>query len=60
LKPAEIEENSVKNKAAVAYLRTSSATNLGSDKDSERRQREAVQAFTKKARLKEGSTDDRA
>src|SRR3954454_16364036 len=34
---------------AVAYLRTSSATNTGPDKDSERRQREAIHAFTKRA-----------
>src|SRR3954464_10674291 len=34
---------------AVAYLRTSSATNTGPDKDSERRQREAIQAFAKRA-----------
>src|ERR1041384_7489028 len=34
---------------AVAYLRTSSATNTGPDKDSERRQREAIQTFAKRA-----------
>src|SRR3954470_13250439 len=34
---------------AVAYLRTSSATNVGADKDSERRQREAVQGFARRA-----------
>src|SRR5947208_4403873 len=34
---------------AVAYLRTSSATNVGPDKDSERRQREAIEAFAKRA-----------
>jgi DNA invertase Pin-like site-specific DNA recombinase len=34
---------------AVAYLRTSSAANVGSDKDSERRQREAVEAFARSA-----------
>jgi DNA invertase Pin-like site-specific DNA recombinase len=33
---------------AVCYLRTSSAANVGSDKDSDRRQREAVQAFAKR------------
>jgi DNA invertase Pin-like site-specific DNA recombinase len=33
----------------VAYLRTSSAANLGSDKDSERRQRLAIEAFAKQA-----------
>ena len=30
---------------AVAYLRTSSAANVGADKDSEKRQRETIQAF---------------
>ncbi len=30
---------------AVAYLRTSSSANVGQDKDSERRQREAISAF---------------
>lgn len=34
---------------AVAYLRTSSSTNLGQDKDSERRQREAISAFAEAA-----------
>ena len=34
---------------AVAYLRTSSAANVGTDKDSEKRQREAISAFTKRA-----------
>ena len=33
---------------AVAYLRTSSAANVGVDRDSERRQRAAVQAFAKR------------
>lgn len=32
---------------AVAYLRTSSATNVGNDKDSEKRQRQAIEAFAK-------------
>ncbi|MDX0540236.1 serine recombinase [Sinorhizobium medicae] len=31
---------------AVAYFRTSSSTNVGPDKDSERRQREAIEAFS--------------
>ena len=39
----------VKLPEAVAYLRTSSATNAGPDKDSERRQRETIQAFAKRA-----------
>ena len=34
-------------KLAVAYYRTSSATNVGQDKDSERRQQEAVSGFVK-------------
>src|SRR5215207_4772149 len=34
---------------AVAYLRTSSAANVGTDKASERRQREAVQGFARRA-----------
>jgi DNA invertase Pin-like site-specific DNA recombinase len=35
---------------AVAYLRTSSAANVGADKDSEKRQRETIQAFARRAR----------
>src|SRR5215204_5436104 len=34
---------------AVAYLRTSSAANVGADKDSERRQLEAIQGFARRA-----------
>ena len=38
-----------KNRApALAYLRTSSAANVGTDKDSEKRQRHAVQGFAKR------------
>ena len=33
----------------LAYLRTSSAANVGTDKDSEKRQRHAVQGFAKRA-----------
>jgi DNA invertase Pin-like site-specific DNA recombinase len=36
---------------AVAYFRTSSAANVGTDKDSERRQRRAVQAYAKSKRV---------
>ena len=32
---------------AVAYLRTSSRTNVGADKDSDKRQRAAIEAYTK-------------
>src|SRR5262245_20969091 len=35
----------------VAYLRTSSATNVGADKDSEKRQRLAIEGFAKRAGL---------
>jgi DNA invertase Pin-like site-specific DNA recombinase len=38
-----------KKQQAVAYFRTSSATNVGADKDSERRQREAVTVYAKTA-----------
>jgi DNA invertase Pin-like site-specific DNA recombinase len=34
---------------AIAYLRTSSATNVGADKDSDKRQRMAIEAFAKRA-----------
>jgi DNA invertase Pin-like site-specific DNA recombinase len=40
------KRNTVK---AVAYLRTSSAANVGTDKDSEKRQRQAVEAYAKRA-----------
>ena len=41
-----------KNRApALAYLRTSSAANVGTDKDSEKRQRQAIQGFTNRAGL---------
>jgi DNA invertase Pin-like site-specific DNA recombinase len=34
---------------AVAYLRTSSAANVGADKDSDKRQREAIRAFAERS-----------
>jgi DNA invertase Pin-like site-specific DNA recombinase len=34
-------------KQAIAYIRTSSATNVGPDKDSDKRQRRAINAFAK-------------
>ena len=37
---------------AVAYIRTSSAANVGSDKDSDKRQRHAIAAFAKRAGLR--------
>jgi DNA invertase Pin-like site-specific DNA recombinase len=36
---------------AVAYMRTSSAANVGADKDSERRQRKAIESYAKSAKL---------
>ncbi len=36
-----------KNSSAVAYFRTSSATNVGADKDSQQRQADAVEAYAK-------------
>src|SRR5712671_5862144 len=50
--PLSLGENALmpgKLSAAVAYLRTSSATNSGPDKDSDRRQREAIETFAKRA-----------
>ena len=38
-------------KNAVAYLRTSSSANVGTDKDSDVRQREAIHAYAKLANL---------
>lgn len=38
-----------KRKQAIGYLRTSSATNVGEDKDSEKRQRIAIERFAKRA-----------
>ncbi|WP_082953900.1 recombinase family protein [Mesorhizobium sp. AA23] len=43
--------NSKALRKVVAYLRTSSAANVGSDKDSEMRQREAVELYARSAGL---------
>lgn len=40
-----------KYEKAIAYLRTSSASNVGADKDSDKRQRAAIEAFAKRAAL---------
>jgi DNA invertase Pin-like site-specific DNA recombinase len=37
---------------AVAYIRTSSAANVGAEKDSDKRQRHAIAAFAKRSGLK--------
>jgi DNA invertase Pin-like site-specific DNA recombinase len=34
---------------AIAYMRTSSASNVGTDKDSDKRQRAAIEAFARAA-----------
>ena len=34
---------------AVGYMRTSSSTNVGADKDSEKRQRAAIESYAKSA-----------
>ena len=39
-------------KKAVAYLRTSSAANVGEDKDSDKRQRAAILAYAKRRKIK--------
>ena len=36
-------------KQVIGYLRTSSATNVGADKDSEKRQRDAIESFASRA-----------
>jgi DNA invertase Pin-like site-specific DNA recombinase len=43
------EEMAKELQPAVAYLRTSSAANVGVDKDSDKRQRAAIEAFAKRA-----------
>lgn len=42
---------------AVAYLRTSSATNVGADKDSDKRQRLAIAAYAKAAKIEIATND---
>ena len=42
---------------AVAYLRTSSAANVGADKDSDKRQRHAIAAYAKGARFEIAADD---
>ena len=42
---------------AVAYLRTSSAANVGTDKDSEKRQRSVIAAYAKSGRFEIGAED---
>jgi DNA invertase Pin-like site-specific DNA recombinase len=36
-----------KRRPAYGYMRTSSSTNIGADKDSERRQRHAIESYAK-------------
>jgi DNA invertase Pin-like site-specific DNA recombinase len=44
-------DKSKDSRKAIAYLRTSSAANVGADKDSDKRQRAAIEAFAKRERL---------
>jgi DNA invertase Pin-like site-specific DNA recombinase len=48
---AKDAEKAPADRRAVAYLRTSSATNVGEDKDSDKRQRAAIQAHATQAGL---------
>lgn len=48
VKPMKSKGNRTK---AVAYIRTSSAANVGADKDSDKRQRAAIEAFAKRSGL---------
>ena len=41
-------EKSTQYRKAIAYLRTSSAANVGADKDSDKRQRAAIEAYAKR------------
>jgi DNA invertase Pin-like site-specific DNA recombinase len=45
------QEGTVAPGKAVAYIRTSSATNVGVDKDSERRQRAAIEVYARRVGL---------
>ena len=55
----EKDQKSSKNgrTKAVAYLRTSSAANVGTDKDSDKRQRQAIAAYAKSARFEIAADD---
>jgi DNA invertase Pin-like site-specific DNA recombinase len=48
--PASVQVD--RRKPAFGYLRTSSATNVGDDKDSEKRQRASIEAFAKRSGYK--------
>ncbi|MES0385810.1 MAG: recombinase family protein, partial [Hyphomicrobium sp.] len=48
----QITKRRKKTASALAYLRTSSAANIGADKDSEKRQRAAIESFAKHAGFK--------
>jgi len=45
---AQVMANKAKMVSAVAYIRTSSAANVGADKDSEKRQRAAIESFARR------------
>jgi hypothetical protein len=43
-------EKTMQSGKAIAYLRTSSAANVGADKDSDKRQRAAIEAYARRER----------
>lgn len=49
--PVFMERIAEKAVEAVGYMRTSSATNVGADKDSEKRQRAAIEGYAKSANM---------
>src|ERR1700682_4625191 len=48
--------NAAKTTKAFAYLRTSSATNIGEDKDSGKRQTEAIETYAKRVGIELAGT----
>ena len=49
--PVFMERIAEKAVEAVGYMRTSSATNVGADKDFEKRQRAAIEGYAKRANM---------
>jgi hypothetical protein len=48
-RPRNDSDSKLRRNTAIAYLRTSSAANVGTDKDSDKRQRAAIEALAKRA-----------
>ncbi len=49
IKPLQKKGNTMSKTFAFSYLRTSSAANVGADKDSDKRQRAAIYAYAASA-----------